>query len=759
LGQEALAKYRTGDIRTLRGTIFRCNDQLYLPTFTPQDSYDRKNYENPENADAKEDEDNEEAGAKDIVKTRRKNYKFWLYNDVRKALRIVQFGIRNYPRVDYKIHRPAEEITKALKTTKHHNLVVDIETDKNLNITCFGFCFYEGDELRSGSPVTVYVVPSKRYFGAFAYSRDEIVSILQGLAIAMRDNKVIGHNLSFDLFVLAAKYLIPFPQSVFDTMIGHHRLFPEVEKSLGHVVSYYTDLPFHKDEGIFDPKNSAQEEQLWSYNGKDVATTLFVYLGMLPELMKAKALESALQGCASLRPYLTMSYEGCRQDLPKTIYKIDDYNRRYNQLERILGILTKRSLNPRSPKQVSHYLYATLRLPEPEFDKTGEANLHKLYIKCGAPSIRVILEMRGIGTLRSKLSKTLLWRNQRLTCSYKVTGSDMHRLGSSALLKFKPFKGYGANMQNYHKSIRDIVIPDPGMILGQTDQAGADAKIVSYLCVNDKFRSLFLTGIKPHIFVAMQLVPEYWAERLGISSLDDYIFASIAQLKSLPHWHDLSTLIADSDNAPDPQHRYYYIAKQMCHSLNYGASWAMFQLIALKKSDGVLRLSNEVCKKYHNLYRNQIFTEISTWHQEVQETAQRGGRILKNLYGYPRQFGGFWGDELFKQMYAFIPQSTVACITHHCAIHVQSRIDSCDPIFEGVSLLQNGHDSLLWQAPKGNWKRVGLEIKKAMEAKLKNFRGENFQMGSGTSIGENWGPKDSTKNPLGLEELKGAWWE
>lgn len=758
LGQEALATVKVGDIRTLRGSPFSHNGQLYLASFTPQDSYDRRNYENPENPDAKDDEDSEEAGSKDIIKTRRKNFKFWLYHDTRKALRLTQFGLRSYPKVNFQIYKSAETIEARLLEHSDRNLVIDIETDKNYNITCFAFMFYRGTELRATEPLEVFVVPWKRYNNTLAYTPVAFARILRALTVAFTRNLVIGHNLGFDLFVLAAKYKIPYPLRCFDTMIGHHRLYPEVEKSLGHVVSFYTDLPFHKDEGIFDPKSEAQESQLWVYNGKDVITTLYVYLGMLPELIKARALESAQQGSASLRPYLTMTYEGIRQDIPQTLKLINEFNDHYTQFERILGLLTRRNLNPRSPKQVGTYLYRVLKLPEPEVDKTGEANLHKLYIKSGAPSIRVILEMRGIGTLRSKLSKTLLWRNQRLTCANIITGSDMHRLGSRALLKFNPFKGYGTNLQNYHKSIRSVVVPDSGMVLGQTDQAGADARIVAYLCVEDKFRSLFTCGIKPHSYVAMQIAPEYWAERLGIPNLDDYLYAPIAKLKSLPHWGDLATLIADSDNAHDPQFQFYKIGKTLCHSLNYGAGWAMFQLTALKKSDGAMRLTNEAAMKYHNAYVKQIFPELQTWWQEVQETCNRNNRTLRNLFGYPRQFGGFWGLELFKQLYAFIPQSTVACITHHCFTNIQARIDANEPVMDGVSLLQNGHDSCLWQAPKENWKAVAYEIKKAMEADLTNFRGERFKMGSGTSIGFNWEPK-SESNSKGLEELKGEWWK
>lgn len=752
LGQESLSAVKPGyDLRTVRGNLFEKGGHLYLPTFTPQDSFDRKNYENPE---SKDDDKEDDGDGKDFQKTQRKNFRFWMYNDIRKAIRLVQFGPRAYPKVNYHIYPPSQTVIEKLQTTKGQNLVIDIETDPQLNITCFGFLFYPYDELRASHTIEVFVIPVKRFDCSFGYDKISLAKIFQALQHACNYNLVIGHNLSFDLFVNSLNYKIAFPRRSYCTMIGAHRLNLEVEKSLGHCISLFTDLPFHKDEGIFNPKNHEQEQQLWQYNGKDIATTLFVYLGQRAELLKRNALESAVQGSNCLRTYLTMQYIGMKVDTDRLCKMIQDFDRQYNDYQRLLNLLTGRNLNPRSSQQVGEYLYEKLRLPKPTTDLTGEDNLHKAYIISGAPSIRVILAMREIGTLRSKLTNTILWKESRLTCAYKITGSDMHRLGSSALLSFKGhFKGWGTNCQNYSKKIRDIVVADPGKLLFKIDQSGADAKIVAYLCISEKFRTLFTQGIKPHTYVAMHIVPQYWADRLGVADISDYIYSPIETLKTLKYWKDLATLIADSDNSVNPQERYYYIGKQMCHSLNYDATWTMFQMIALKKSDGALRLTNEVCQKYVNLYRQSLFPELTTWHEEVKQIYNSNNRTLRNLFGYPRQFNTPWGHELFKQMYAYIPQSTVAVISHLCATEVQERIDNKEALFEGVDLLQNEHDSIMGQAPIEKVYEVAKAMRPHIERNLVNFRGEKFQMGSGLSVGYRWCP-ESKKNPDGLKELK-----
>lgn len=315
-------------------------------------------------------------------------------------------------------------------------------------------------------------------------------------------------------------------------------------------------------------------------------------------------------------------------------------------------------------------------------------------------------------------------------------------------------KGWGTNLQNWNKKIRCCVIAPPGYKLWQIDQGGAEALIVAYLCQPGRFRSLFLEGIKPHVFVAMHIAPAYWALKLGIANIDNFLQCPITQLKNQPRWKELETYIKDSDNEANPQKRYYYIGKTCCHLLNYDATWMQFQLTALIKSEGSLAFNNAQSKYYRDLYRDTLFPEITYWHLDVVSQLNKNGRILRNLFGYPRKFNSSWDRELWKEGYAFIPQSTVGCITLLAQTEIQERLDGRDPLLKGVSLWQNGHDSLLGICPEENWREVCRELTPHIERDLVSPRGEKFKMRSGCSIGGNWGPFDEKKNPLGLVEIK-----
>ena len=71
--------------------------------------------------------------------------------------------------------------------------------------------------------------------------------------------------------------------------------------------------------------------------------------------------------------------------------------------------------------------------------------------------------------------------------------------------------------------------------------------------------------------------------------------------------------------------------------------------------------------------------------------------MLSNLCGRKYRFRDRWGESLFKEAYAFIPQSTVADIVNR---HGLNYIHYNQDLFAPVELLAQVHDSLVFQIPK-----------------------------------------------------------
>jgi len=338
---------------------------------------------------------------------------------------------------------------------------------------------------------------------------------------------------------------------------------------------------------------------------------------------------------------------------------------------------------------------------------------------------------------------------------------------------------FGENMQNKDKSIRYIYCSDGYeftpralehlqeylitnnvsqfseeelariKILVQVDESGADALIVAYLCRNGKFRELFTCGVKPHIYVAINVFGTLLQDKTDLP-IKAVMGLSPSALKQHPSWNDIKDYVASTDDWAAHE-RYYYIAKMICHAANYDMRGPTFALNVLQKSEGAIRLSVEQAKQYLDTY-HRTFPEIRQWHNEVQHMARQQNNVLYNLFGEPRLFGGLWTEEMNREMYAFIPASTVGQIVNKAKTRIQNDLIETEELID-TDLLQNGHDSILAQTLITQETFVAETIQHYINTPLVNFRGEAFKMRSEAQRGFNWSPFKPGYNPLGMQKL------
>lgn len=332
--------------------------------------------------------------------------------------------------------------------------------------------------------------------------------------------------------------------------------------------------------------------------------------------------------------------------------------------------------------------------------------------------------------------------------------ADTFRARSKAAFADWPTE-FGTNLQNVEKDNRILYWAYPGKKMAQCDQSGAEALIVAYLCKDGKFRSLFLNKVKPHVFVALHNFLDTWRIKMKGIDVDTFARASIPELKKLPGWSDLDKMIKASDNWA-PHERYYYIAKQMCHSGNYDIKANTFALNTLEKSKGTIVLSRQQAEVYLNNY-HALFPEIKDWHRSVQAQVKRTG-YLYNLQGYPFTITcdvSSLQDHDWKAFYARVPQSTVGVITHIAVTNLQNYIETNKLPWD---ILANTHDSYLVQFPdnKEHEDHCCTVMQQFMNQTLTSPRGEEFQMQSEIATGYNWAPTkkkgDKIINPEGLKE-------
>jgi hypothetical protein len=334
----------------------------------------------------------------------------------------------------------------------------------------------------------------------------------------------------------------------------------------------------------------------------------------------------------------------------------------------------------------------------------------------------------------------------RNTTLWKLGGTETFRLSSTALWKNWP-QECGTNLTNIEKSMRKLYYADDGKILVQTDQSGAEALIVAYLCRAGRFRDLFLNNVKPHVFVAMNVFLEKWQILCKDINVLDFSVTPIAELKNKEGWKVLDAIIKESDNWQASE-RYYYIAKMICHASNYGMKGGAFQLNVLEKSRGQIVLSKKQADDYLERYHS-LFPEIKEWHRDVIFQLKEH-KVLYNLFGYPRALTGHFDEFDAKEWFAFAPQSTVGCVTHIACTKLQQYIETNDRDWD---LLGNCHDSYLAQCPIGEEKELATIMTQFICQDLTSPWGDKFKMKSESQVGANWSPKKES-NPDGLVEIK-----
>lgn len=341
-GKSAWARFNKVD-RDI-GHVFTHNNATCVCSYHPQDAEDVRKIEN-DGFDA-DDEDDDGGSGKDSATTNRANYRFWIAVHLDKLFTV----FRHAP-----YHVRVEPLWSA-GFPKSTYLYLDIESHPPTDtLQCISIAFDDGSVFAQ----TIY-----NYKGEL--SPDALRSMVW-LVRALKRYTVVIHNANFDLPFLAMFHAITHGPDIQDTMLIWHRMYPEADKSLAHVIQALTNLPFHKDEaGTFTPHNFQQERQLLAYNARDVYALREVHKAMLPLNPSARSV------CESIADYIFTGLVGFYiNDKKLAIHRIR-LKRELDQLNRVMRMLVGiADFNPNSGKQVAEWLYTGLGYPITEATDSG----------------------------------------------------------------------------------------------------------------------------------------------------------------------------------------------------------------------------------------------------------------------------------------------------------------------------------------------------------------------------------------------------
>lgn len=349
-----------------------------------------------------EDEDaDDEGNVKEMSPTRVGNYAYWIEVGIEKLYKQTQ------PVVKINAHfKPSlRDITNYLSDAK--TLYVDIETRRNqiqftpTVIDCIGI-------LKDNAAVAL-VIPIYRYDDSRHYSAKECCELVKILSDAFSKCQVVAHNAMFDLTILSFFMGIRIPDNVHDTMLMQQRIAPEAEKSLGHCIGAYTDMPYHKDE-ITVPHNSMQEEQLWRYNAKDLFGTREIHKKLSELAAQDAGLQDSMDTANKAVPtFLEISATGLLVKQDELNKAVADSSKEIARQFQIISILAGRSINVGSTKQLAEYLHEDMGYKVIKVSKkTGEPALGKrelqlLAVKTKNPIIPLIIKLKKLRKSSSML--------------------------------------------------------------------------------------------------------------------------------------------------------------------------------------------------------------------------------------------------------------------------------------------------------------------------------------------------------------------
>ncbi len=415
---------------------------------------------------------------------------------------------------------------ETLKTTAHNYKLVDNEEE--MRKLCDYFRTKEflslDTETTSTSPIDAELVGlsfAVKEFEAFYVpipaKREEALRIVNIFKEVYEDPQIlkIGQNLKYDLEVLA-NYGIELKGKMWDTMIAHYLIQPELHHNMDYMAEIYLNYQtIHIDE-LIGPKGKNQKSMrelsptdVYEYAAEDADITLRLKNKLEPELKKFECENLFYNIEMPLMPVLAeMEMNGVCLDtdsLKETSKVLTD---RMNEIEGRIYELAGGQFNIASPKQVGEILFDKLKIVEKaKKTKTGqyvtsEEVLQQLKNK--HEIVADILEHRGlkklIGTYIDALPKLINPRTGHIHTSFNQTITATGRLSSSdPNLQNIPIRGEDG------KEIRKAFIPEPGCLFFSADYSQIELRVMAHLSKDEAMVEVFREGKDLHAATAANI--------------------------------------------------------------------------------------------------------------------------------------------------------------------------------------------------------------------------------------------------------------
>ncbi|MBO7570252.1 MAG: DNA polymerase I [Bacteroidaceae bacterium] len=324
----------------------------------------------------------------------------------------------------------------------------------------------------------------------------------------------IGQNIKYDMMVLA-NYGIHLEGKMFDTMIAHYILAPELRHNMDYLAEVYLKYrTIHIDSLIGSGKkqrsmSELEPKEVVEYAAEDADVTLKLK-NILERELHEKGLHRLFDEVEMpLVPVLArMEMNGARIDETSLAETSKVFTERMETIERDIREVAGQELNISSPKQIGELLFDQLKIDsKPKKTKTGqyvtdEATL--LALKSKHPVVEKILDYRGykklLSTYIDALPQLVNPCTGHIHTSYNQAVTATGRLSSS-----------NPNLQNIPsrdengKEVRKAFIPDEGEIFFSADYSQIELRLMAHLSQDKNMVEDFNSGHDIHQATAAKI--------------------------------------------------------------------------------------------------------------------------------------------------------------------------------------------------------------------------------------------------------------
>ncbi|MCG8411268.1 MAG: DNA polymerase I [Bacteroidales bacterium] len=414
-----------------------------------------------------------------------------------------------------------------ITTTKHNYKLIDDKAKRQELIDTLNqkteFCF--DTETTSLDPLNAEIVglsisfeKHSAYYIPFPQERTETLQILDEFKAVFENKSIrkIGQNIKYDISVLK-QYDIDVLGNLFDTMLAHYLLHPDLRHNLDFLAEKYLQYKAISIEELIGKKGAKQDSmrnvalnKITDYACEDADLTY-----QLKEILE-KELESNYLNDLSFN--IEMPLISVLSEMECTGVKIDtkalntyakELNKELLDIEEKIIQQAGLQFNISSPKQLGEVLFEHMKL-DPNAKKTktnqystSEETLQKISDK--HPIIKDILEFRSLKKMLSTyieaLPKLINSKTEKIHTSYQQAVASTGRLSSK-----------NPNLQNIPireergREIRKSFIPsNENHVLVAADYSQIELRIMAHLSQDENMIEAFKNGMDIHTSTAAKI--------------------------------------------------------------------------------------------------------------------------------------------------------------------------------------------------------------------------------------------------------------